>query len=156
MKWSKLKQRLEERFAPEVAGRISLLATRYRESHDAEGELLVTLDGEKIYGAGYYDYLLAFGAAKRRGTAADVDVLAQQREINRQLSIEGIEDNVILMKAAFDSLSQSIEEMLASPHVLLRGLAVLDARCGKRRLAKIDTAAEHPFVARLYALRLAA
>lgn len=155
MKWSKLKQRLEERFAPEVVGRINLHATRYRESHDAEGELLMTLDGEKIYGVGYYDYLLAFDALKKCGVASELDVIAQQRELNHQLSTDGIEDNVILMKAAFESLNQPVEEMLASPHVFIRGLAVLDARCGKRRLAKIDTASEHPFVARLHALRLA-
>ena len=42
----------------------------------------------------------------------------------------------------------------ASP--IVRGLAVLDRRCGKRRLATIDAAAEHPFVQGMFELRCAA
>lgn len=156
MKWSKLKQRLEERFAPEIGKRIRIHVTRYRESHDAEGELLVTLDGEKIYGAAflaYYQDSLLLRASLRAEYPHRSDL---DKEIDRRMIPEGHDDHYVLMKAAFLSLSQPIEEMLASPHVFIRGLAVLDARCGKRRLGKIDTATEHPLVARLHALRLAA
>ena len=54
------------------------------------------------------------------------------------------------------SLSLSIEEALQSPSPLLRGLAMLDRRVGKRRLrAMAPLEAEHPLVRALFALRCA-
>jgi len=54
-------------------------------------------------------------------------------------------------------LSLPIEEALVSPSPLVRGLAVVDRRVGKRRLRKLaEQRDEHPFVQQLYAARCAA
>lgn len=155
MKWSKLKQRLEERFAPELGKRVNIHLTRYRQAHDDEGELIVTLDGAKIFGAAYYTYLEERISLEARAKNEDADSGLGSMELDRQLAAAGIAPERLLAGAAFLSLSQSIEDMLASVHPFIRGLAVIDARCGKRRLQKIDPTSEHPFVARLHALRRA-
>ena len=54
-------------------------------------------------------------------------------------------------------LSLPIEEALASPSPLIRGLAVADGRVGKRRLRKLGEPPDaHPFVQEMYAARCAA
>lgn len=151
MKWTKLKQLIEARFAPEASGRVQIHTTRYRHAHDDEGELLVTLDGNKIYGSAYYQYL------KARVTMCEdlgrVPSSADGQEIERRLRERGIADHVGLHRAMFESLNQPIEEMLADSRPLIRALGILDARCGKRRLSKLDDANEHELVRRVYQLR---
>ncbi len=144
MKWTKLKQLVEARFAPEAVGRVQVHTTRYRHAHDQEGEFLVTLDGDKIYGAAYYRYLKARAAMEADAGAQDIE---------GKLEAQGVADHVALHRAMFESLSQSVEEMLASPRPLIRALGVLDARCGKRRLARLDDADEHDLVRRVHQLR---
>ncbi len=153
MQWSKLKQLIELRFVEEMKGRALIQVTRYRKAHDDEGEIWLTLDGKKIYGASYYQ------KAKERRLALPADngaVSADDREAtDRQLAERGFEDQYVLQRALFLSLSESIEQMLASHHPLIRALAVLDRRCGERRLAKlaVDIESEHEVVRRAHALR---
>lgn len=49
-------------------------------------------------------------------------------------------------------LSQSIERSLSSKHELIRGLAIIDKRVGKRRLIQIKEI-ESEFCKKLYQLR---
>jgi len=59
MRWSKLKQQLESRFAPSVRGRVELFQTRYRHAHDSLGEAWLTLDGIRAYSWGELNSLHA-------------------------------------------------------------------------------------------------
>ena len=52
-----------------------------------------------------------------------------------------------------ESLSLSIESMLKHRSPIIRGLAVLDRRFGKRRLIAFDIETEHPFVRLLFEFR---
>ena len=52
MRWTKLKQITEERFAPSVRDRVQVGVTRYRRAHDAEGRWDVTIDGVQVGGLG--------------------------------------------------------------------------------------------------------
>jgi hypothetical protein len=47
MQWSQMKKQVESFFAPSVAGRVELRSTSYRRSHDGEGRVWITLDGEE-------------------------------------------------------------------------------------------------------------
>lgn len=150
MKWTKLKQSIEARFAAEAIGRVHVHTTRYRYANDHEGEFLVTLDRRKIYGTAYYQYWKARVAlcAKHEGEPSD----AEKQEIDRTLRAQGIADHIDLHRAMYQSLNQSVEQMLDNSRPLIRALGILDSRCGKRRLAKLDGTNEHE-IAR-YALLL--
>jgi hypothetical protein len=151
MKWSKLKHSIEERFAPEAVGHVEVHTTRYRHAHDQEGETLVTIDGTKVYGSSYYQYMKArFPVFDQRG---DMVPLEDREKIDHELRERGIEDHIALNRAMFDSLSQPLDEMLSDIRPLIRALAILDKRCGKRRLAKLDVENEHDLVRRALLLR---
>lgn len=151
MKWTKLKQLIEARFASEASGRVQIHTTRYRRAHDDEGELFVTLDGNKIYGSAYYQYLKAL--VTMREDLGRAPSPAEGQEFEQRLRERGIADHGELHRAMFESLNQPIEDMLRDSRPLIRALGILDARCGKRRLSKLDHANEHELVRCVYRLR---
>ncbi|MCX5512524.1 hypothetical protein C3941_04495 [Kaistia algarum] len=153
MRWSKLKQRVEERFAPEAVGRVEVHVTRYHRANDREGELFVTLDGTKTYGASDWNYF-----AEKYGNAFNSPNLKNWKpmeEDDDDLLARGIWSQHELIAGMSESLNQTIDDMLASPHPLIRALAILDVRCGQRRLAKLDLEIEHELVVRFHGLRTA-
>ena len=48
MQWSRLKHRLEERFAPVLRGRLALHQARYRYTREEVGRVWVTIDGREV------------------------------------------------------------------------------------------------------------
>jgi hypothetical protein len=147
VRWTKLKQRLEERFAAEVVGRVELRFTRYREAHDDEGEFWLTLDRQKVYGASYCAHVKALA------DELDANPRAERGAVERRLADQGVASDSRIWEALMASLSQPIDDMLRSPHPLIRALGVLDGRCGVRRLAKLDLGSEHDMVRRFATLR---
>jgi hypothetical protein len=150
MRWTKLKKNVEDRFVPELRNRVAVQVTRYHKAHDDEGELWLTLDGRKIYGSSFYKMV-----KQRSLIEAQQDGVERpsRAAIEQDLEMEGIADQFDLTKALFLSLSQSIDDMLESPHPLIRAIAILDSRCGKRRLERIDELQEHALVATMRELR---
>jgi hypothetical protein len=107
---------------------------------------------ELLREAGYGD--LAEGV--RRGIPAPGHLAADARahDIMRRSGEYGDDGALVDMQAY---LSLSIDEALALPSPLVRALAVVDRRVGKRRLASLAAGPkEHPLVRELLALRLAA
>jgi hypothetical protein len=49
IQWSKLKKKAEQFFAPSVAGRVQLRATRYRGAHDQTVRGYITVDGTEVW-----------------------------------------------------------------------------------------------------------
>lgn len=151
MRWSKLKQRIEERFAPEVGSRVHVHLTNYHRAHRQEGELFVTLDGTKVYGASLGNYF-----AEKFGNAFNSPNLRGWKPVEEEdesLLSRGVWSQHDITDDLFRSLGQTVEQMLGSPHPLVRALAILDARCGQRRLARLDLTNEHELVVRFHALR---
>jgi len=75
-------------------------------------------------------------------------------DITNMLHRQGTSDHMALSKALFESLNQSLLDiMLSSPLPLIRAIAVMDARFGKRRLEKFDASQEHELVSIAYKLR---
>lgn len=61
MQWSKLKKQVKERIAKCLANSIEINQTRYRHSHDQEGEFWITFGKERIFSAGSLTYLSKLG-----------------------------------------------------------------------------------------------
>jgi len=133
MKWSQITSRLKDFIHPSFQKRIQFYITSYRRDRGSEqsdprdlGRAWVTLDGEEILG---------YSGKAADGTA--------QGEISRQTFYEALKNYP----------DHSIEDSLTSDLVLIRGIAMLDRRLGKRRFGQLDTNGEHAFVQRLYRLR---
>ena len=165
MKWTKLKAAIESRFAKSVRGRVTCHQARYRSSREELGRVWLAVDGHEIA-----EFSAAKGLRRRRELADQI------REVsgNPQYGIPGQDDLYQLAdeqaraigrrageqtddEALGDleqSLSLSLEDALTSPNPLIRGLALLDRRFGKRRLRQLDSGArEHPLVQALYRIR---
>lgn len=139
MRWTKLKQRIEARFVDALKERVRIDLTRYRWTQNEDGEIRVVVDGKRIYSGSYWAYV------KERASGKTDD----------ELTKNGIASDHFLAAEVFHSLNQSIEKMLTHKDPLIRGLAVLDKRCGKRQLQKLKIDSEHEFVQRTYAIRIA-
>jgi hypothetical protein len=137
MRWSKLKQQVEARFAEGVRGRVELRTTRYEKAHDRYGRSWITVDGREILNMANF---LVWQAVNDERDPARFEAGA----------FAGYE----LPLAMREYLKLSIDDAIRSPHPLIRALAVLDRRAGRRRLARIDSASEVPVVRELLALRL--
>ena len=155
--WSSVKKVLEEdRLAPSLRGRVSYFVTRYREAHDDQGRLAIRVDGEELFRAHPFDVLILPEEKKLRAG------LSFEEYWNRQWNYElehGIGEHSDFYRAFAEYDTQDIEKSLVSDNPLVRVLAVLDRRVGKRRLIKL---AEHGFagepewVQAFYSLRLEA
>jgi hypothetical protein len=163
MQWSRLRTLLEARFAPALQGRVRLHQARYRHAHEELGRIWLAVDGEEraAFATGARWRHVREGADRLMderdawgSTAAYEQAVADAAEAARRSGDHGDADALHELEA---SLSLPIDAALASDSPLLRALAVLDARVGKRRLRALAAAADHhPLVAELLRVRCAA
>ena len=146
MRWSKLRKLVKDRFAPEVRDRLDINSAAYGAC--TCGHAWLTWDGEVIanfctraYGnvGGY----LPDAAPRQPGPGE----LVGYGEFNRQDAYHAC---WVLVH------DLSIEEALSDADPLVKALAIVDARLGRRRLAQLDPETLHPLGRRLLELRLAA
>jgi hypothetical protein len=134
MRWSKVKQLVEDRMAPLLQRRVEVHSTRYRNDRwqeDSRGWF--TVDKREI--ANYSSLLYPYW-----GTSDP-----PQKYVSEKGEFE---------QALGSMLSLSVNAMLVSENEVLRALAMLDRRLGKRRLRTLHLGDdEHPLVRLFYGLR---
>jgi hypothetical protein len=138
MRWSKLRKIVELRFAGSLSGRIRLESTHYRRAHDQEGRWGVVIDGQQVWGMGCIvgdreQYVLSNKIRLEKNVSIDVAsnmAFAQRRNVARHNQYE-------FHGAVWDFTQISIDDALKSEDAVIRSLAYLDARTGKRRLVKL-------------------
>lgn len=163
MRWSKLKQSVEARFAERARGRVALTFSRWRRSHDATGELLITLDGRPVHRAAYLGWLkeqgmrlAALRAARAAGAPLDWDpdpARPAHAVVDAALRRDGVQKEEELVRDLRAGLDLSMEAILASDATTVRAMGMLDARLGRRRLAAMVDQDEVEPVRRFLALR---
>ncbi|MGI8856988.1 MAG: SF0329 family protein [Thermomicrobiales bacterium] len=139
MQWSKLKKQIEDRFAESLHGRVVVHDTWYRHAgHDRDGRLWLTIDGQEIANFCAFRYWHAerplLDEARRLGIGDSYAAASQK------LNAEGVFSQGQAYRALRESLLLSIESMLGSSPGIIRALAMLDSRLGKRRLARFSFA----------------
>ena len=156
MRWSQLKKRIEDNFATSVRGRAELFQTCYRRSFDEFDETWLVIDGKRRFSWGDMGAFQAEGA--RNFAARRKDLTASERKwlLKDALSERGIEFRWSIHVLLLRYLSLPIELGLKDRSPIIRGIAVLDRRCGKRRLLSMKTSDEHPFVQAMVDFRCAA
>ena len=153
--WSGIKNKLENDYlCPALRGRIQYFVTRYHEAHDREGRAAIRLDGEEVLRSNYYDYRDTLWSRFNllRDDPNDYR-LAYESTLN-----DGCFDQRVFYEA-FDIFdNQSIEESMNNDNPLVRVLALLDRRLGKRRLLAMKEKMEQelPWVRAFYVIRMQA
>lgn len=164
MKWSQLKKRIEGGFADSVAGRVQVWTTRYRGAHDAEGEAWITIDKKRVSSMGTCSYYIAAYHEQNRlckdSGCEDYTDPEQQKgyhaavhEADRLVGEKGLFPLWHFNRALFEFLNLSIDDAIASDDPIIRALATLDRRFGKRRLKTFDDSEQPPLVRTLYWFR---
>lgn len=160
MRWSQLKSNLDALRAPALGQRVALHQARYRYTREEVGRIWITVDGREIVSFDTSSYLrrhaqLRAGLEQSMGGAgADSTGLEPDKRATEMLRESGQYGDYQALDDLEAYLSLSIEDALVSPSPLIRALAVIDRRVGKRRLRTLDAGTlEHELVRELYRLR---
>lgn len=149
MQWSKLKTKVKSFICPELKGRIDFHLTSYRESHDGADKLWIAIDGQQVFSCKHYPRQWAEAEAYSDGLRGEeIKDLLHLREIH------GPDDFGYAIRTY---LLIPVREALKSADPLLKALAVIDRRVGKRTLEKMEISEdEHTLVREFYKLRVIA
>ena len=132
--WSGIRKKLEtEYLARSLRGHIQYYATSYRQSPDQEGRAAIRYDGKEIIKGCYWNNWVK------------AHLFPKDEKYERRIRVENAYmDDTALRLGVFDQRSfyrafeefdnQSIEKSLKSDDLIVRIMAVLDRRVGKRRL----------------------
>lgn len=165
MQWSQLKKRAEGFICASLQKELEFHSTRYQRAHDHTGRCWVTVEKREIFQActvtweGRY-YGLAAQIRQMNQCQSYTD--PQQREgyyraytdAETILHKQGIYAQHQFISALEEWTNISLEKALNSENALIRALALIDKRLGKRRLKQLHLSTdEHPLIRLFYELR---
>lgn len=156
MQFSKIKRNAEKFLAPALQGRIAIYSAVYRKYHDQPTRTWLTFDGEELFSANdllYYREQNKRYKERRHTLGKRPDVLELMLkfyktdwykassnlydDIERELFQLGVFDSAAVQEALMRYNELAIKDALTHEHPFIRGYALLDARVGKRTLAKM-------------------
>lgn len=150
MKWSKLKQRIEDGFAGCIRGRVSIYATRYTSGSHFMARGWITVDGVQIVNFSTPDSMNKFGLM----TPEINERIPEEQRTPGLHAEKGEFSRYDLFDACWAYLNISIADALKDENPLIQAFAMLDKRLGKRRLKNLDPEKLHPLPAGLLRFRL--
>ncbi len=146
MQWSKLKRRIEQGLADSVRGRVAFHVTGYRTAHDHQGRGWIVVDGEEVANMCHWRANLEGEYRPDPVAMTDGTILQPQ---------DGVMDPSVFWDSLVSFLAMPIGEALEHHNYLIRALAIVDGRVGKRRLREMEIREkDHGLVRRFYELRL--
>ena len=136
--WGEVRKLLEQDLLCEsLKGRVRYFSTRYRKAHDQGGRVCILVDGEEVLSMPFEtEYEVHFEVEKRRA-GNDKSKFELGKEVADEFHGRGTYDPFEFGLALDEFLSNQIRESLHSSNWLVRMLAVLDRRIGKRSLITI-------------------
>jgi hypothetical protein len=157
MKWSKLKQRIENNFAVCLHGRLQIYATCYAKKENY-GRCWMTFDKKEIINFCDYQSWNNFQSYYHEETVAHFFASHKSPEDKNRKEGNLIElgeySKLDVSAALFEYLNLPIEDCIAHEHKIIQGFAMLDRRVGKRQFDFLKTIAIHPFVKGMLELRI--
>jgi len=137
--WSSMRKVLEqENICDSLKGRIQYFATRYRKSHDEEGRVAIRFDGEEIFKSCFYDW------QRKRDIVEASIILPKELSYKEKCDIihtktlnNGGFEQWCFYDAFYYYQNHNIKECLNYKDPIVKLLAILDKRVGKRTLHEI-------------------
>jgi hypothetical protein len=154
MQWSKLKKRVEENFADSVRSRIEIFTTSYRRQDEISRSWMV-IDGKQEISFTDCDSWRNLGAYFHELTPTNClkhEAIKDNERTEHKLYEPGEFSSYDFKIMAFESLSISAQDCLASEHPILRCIGVLHRKTGKAKV-KAMREDKHPLVAFLAQFR---
>jgi len=156
LRWSQLRKAIEERITRPLRGRVELHSTRYRRSADQEGRVWITVDGQEVFSMATVIHLVPLWerAAAIATAEPDLSPEAANGRAVAEFAAQGRFTQLTFYSALDEYLNLSIERALGSSNMLIRALALIDRRLGRRRFEALRLApGEHALVRLSYSLR---
>ena len=154
MQWSKRKKKVEEFFSDPVKGRVELRSTHYRGTHDEEGRGYITFDKTEIWSMCTLSfYSIEYERIEEIVNSDGITPYEAQKIAHEELASEGNLNQYTYYDSLDEYCNNSIETSMESGNLLIRCLAMLDSRLGKRRLRNMDLSKESPKVIQFYNIR---
>lgn len=157
--WSGLNSWLKECLCEELKGRITYFLTRYHKVHDSYGRAAILLDGKELVCFSWIEQCRqeqVVSAKYAEDRSEDWFALYDEMKPTWDETCAYCEWD--FLKAVLEFRNLSIQDALNSENYIIKILAILDKRVGKRTLRKIAQAEEYkqyPIWARqFYELRL--
>lgn len=171
--WSKTRKILEEEMlCDSLKGRVQYFLTQYHDAHDHHGRFCIRVDGNEYVHANpfneRYSYIEERRIKKeqniphREWTGKEFLHDEENRIIEDQVAEQMIRDNKMeiyhVTRAIEEYFQLDIQAALASSNEMVRLLAVLDRRVGKRTLERLKDEADYQpeWLQKFYMLRLEA
>ena len=155
--WSALNRQLVDRLCLDLRDRVTYFLTRYHTVHNAYGRAAIRLDGRELICFSWPAMYRQEGDLHRLWQETgrwDREDLALREVWNR----EAVYCEMDFLNAAAAFLDLPIAAALTSDNYIIRILAILDRRTGRRTLRKIreQPPSLPPWVQQFYELRLQA
>lgn len=171
--WSKTRKILEEEMlCDSLKGRVQYFLTHYHGAPDNYGRFCIRVDGKECVHANPYNERYSFEEEtrikveqhipKREWTGRRFLYDEENKIVEEQVAAKMIHDNKMeiyhVLRAIEEYLRSDIQVSLASSNEMVRLLAVLDRRVGKRTLMRLkDEVDNQPeWLRKFYLLRLEA
>ena len=154
MLWSKLKTNVESLFAENVRGIVELRSVSYNHSHDNHGRGYITVYGKEVWNMCTFQYF----PIEKAQIDVNLELYAEnarsaQLDAVNELDMEGVYSQSGFYFLLHEYCSMPIHESLNSNIPLIKSLAILDRRVGKRKLSTLNLAMDHEMVKYFYTLR---
>ena len=157
MKWSKLRKLLKDRLADNLKNRLDYNLTTYTNSTGFIGRAWITWDGKETINFSNQDTWNQHQSYSNE--TAETHYISHKKIDDA----ERTEGNIIekgefskydFAENAFKFLNINVQDALKSDNIILKALAVVDKKTGKRTLTELSKLENHPMIKYLIELRL--
>lgn len=160
--WNALKKWLEGNLCDELQGRVAYFLTRYHRVHDSYGRASVLVDGREWVD---FSWIERYRQESQRDSLwysegkKEYDLDRYEETLKPQWDENGTYCDMDFLAAILEFRNMPIRDALNSENYMIRSLAILDKRVGKRTLKRIADAKEYllypDWAKQFYELRLA-
>ena len=153
MKWTKLKQLVEQRIAPSIRSRFAINSAAYGDC--SCGHAWITLDKKVVANfctRAFWNIPRKFDDSARKWVSKDPELTNGIPSPNdKNLTNYGELSRQDAYQACWEFVHDlSIDDALSSEDPLVQSLAVIDSRVGKRKLKMINVDTLHPLACKLF------
>ena len=156
--WSGLNKQLTERLCAPLRTRISYFLTRYHDVHNAYGRAAIRLDGAEVVVFSWIEQYRQEAETDRLVRESGTTYEAAGEQLKPKFDANCTYSEMDFLSAALEYRDLSIQDALHSENYIIRVLAILDRRAGKRAVQACvaeDTYQKLPhWVQQFYELRL--
>jgi hypothetical protein len=137
--WAEVRKLLEQDLlCDSLKGRVRYFATTYRKAHDSVGRVCILVDDKEIINMHFWIEEERYAVIReRKRDKPGVSNFEIHKEVYADFADNGLFYPGDFGKALDEFLSSDIQVALQSKNQLVRMLAILDRRTGKRTLEKI-------------------